>query len=207
MQSVVNTDTPTDFDLTSSLLASADLTVTPDDDEGDNSSADDILCETTLRLWHAQAQNPALKYGSRAAAITECPADDSVVFITTRRRWSRRKTGVGCMAMGRFGSIVNWYLFEWWSRHNKWTHTHWTRLGRYARVLYPIPLQPFTILPSGAADRVRFQAQVLALVLVIISLPCSSTHIRGNSKLSGRGCKFISSGGWDWSTFSFSPIY
>ncbi|KAF9075344.1 serine/threonine protein phosphatase PP2A-associated protein [Rhodocollybia butyracea] len=139
---VVNSDTPNDFDLISSLLPSADITVTDEDE--DDSSTDEILRETTLlliRLCYAQAQSQFQNIDQELQLLRSAPP---VVSHSPGAEESDRR--------GK----------------KKEQEDHMWKLdapvpnadGKALLDSAGKPLRPFTILPAGTTDRARFQAQV-----------------------------------------------
>ncbi|GAW00403.1 serine/threonine protein phosphatase PP2A-associated protein [Lentinula edodes] len=137
-----SSDSATDFDLLSSLLPSA-----MDEEEEDSSSTDDVLRETTLlliRLFFSQAQTQLQNMNQELELLRTAPPSASTAMSRLEDDDDRR---------GKHKE----------SEENMWKIDAPTpKVGAGGPLLDEAgkPLQPFTILPSGAGDRARFQAQV-----------------------------------------------
>ncbi|KAJ4481141.1 TAP42-like protein [Lentinula aciculospora] len=134
-------DSPTDFDLLSFLLPT-----NSNDEEEDSLSTDDILRETTLlliRLCFAQAHTQLQNIDQESELLRNAPPPAPPLMSRQEeddRRGKRKE-----------------------SEENMWKlDAPTSKTGASGPLLDEAgkPLQPFTILPSGAADRAHFQAQV-----------------------------------------------
>ncbi|KAH7872621.1 TAP42-like protein [Lentinula edodes] len=137
-----SSDSATDFDLLSSLLPSA-----MDEEEEDSSSTDDVLRETTLlliRLFFSQAQTQLQNMNQELELLRTAPPSASTAMSRLEDDDDRR---------GKHKE----------SEENMWkidAPTPKVSAGGPLLDEAGKPLKPFTILPSGAGDRARFQAQV-----------------------------------------------
>ncbi|KAJ3715711.1 serine/threonine protein phosphatase PP2A-associated protein [Lentinula raphanica] len=131
-----------DFDLIASLL----LTNTEEEEEEDDSSTDDIVRETTLlliRVFFAQAQNQLQNIEQELELLRNAPSSPPTTIAQQEMEDKRGKRKE--------------------SEDNMWKlDAPAPKVGANGPLLDEAgkPLQPFTILPSGAADRARLQAQV-----------------------------------------------
>ncbi|KAG6853905.1 hypothetical protein C0991_012574 [Blastosporella zonata] len=140
--------TPTDFDLISSLLPSkSSTTSTPDDDDDIDSETDEILREATLlvlRLKYAQSHSQFESMDQELELLSNAPPSPP---HQARQEVDDRR------GKDRDSDSDMWKL-----------DAPRSSLGHDGKgpLLDPSgkPLRPFTILPSGAADRARFQSQV-----------------------------------------------
>ncbi|KAJ3743131.1 serine/threonine protein phosphatase PP2A-associated protein [Lentinula detonsa] len=140
-----SSDRPNDFDLISSLIP---FNTDDEEAEEDSSSIDDILRETTLlliRLFFAQAQTQLQNMDQELELLRSAPPPPPAPTTTPRQEDEdqRRKRKKNEETMWKLDAPT-------------------PKVGVSGPLLDEAgkPLQPFTILPSGAADRARFQAQV-----------------------------------------------
>ncbi|KAJ3825326.1 TAP42-like protein [Lentinula raphanica] len=130
-----------DFDLIASLLPT-----NPEEEEEDDSSTDDIVRETTLlliRVFFAQAQNQLQNIEQELELLRNAPSSPPTTIAQQEMEDKRGKRKE--------------------SEDNMWKlDAPAPKVGVNGPLLDEAgkPLQPFTILPSGAADRARLQAQV-----------------------------------------------
>ncbi|KAJ7583052.1 serine/threonine protein phosphatase PP2A-associated protein [Mycena floridula] len=145
-QRPIQDEVPSDFDLISSLLPSTDLSY--DGDDEDDSDTDEVLREAMLllfRLFFAQAQSQLESMEQELQLLRTAPnMSPSPRPGDNDDRRSRQRDADNDMwkidAPSGLGTDGKGPLMD--------------STGK--------PLRPFTILPSGSADRERLQAQVFA---------------------------------------------
>ncbi|KAJ3753103.1 serine/threonine protein phosphatase PP2A-associated protein [Lentinula raphanica] len=130
-----------DFDLIASLLPT-----NPEEEEEDDSSTDDIVRETTLlliRVFFAQAQNQLQNIEQELELLRNAPSSPPTTIAQQEMEDQRGKRKESEDDMWKLDAPA-------------------PKVGANGPLLDEAgkPLQPFTILPSGAADRARLQAQV-----------------------------------------------
>ncbi|KAH7923469.1 TAP42-like protein [Leucogyrophana mollusca] len=137
-QKPVHDQASTDFDLILSLLPSA---ADDDNDDGDDSETDEILREAALlllRLTHAQAHSQLESSNQELELLRNASPPPPPGPLTDDRR----------------GKIKD--------QEDMWKLDTTAPSSGSGPLLDPSgkPLRPFTILPAGASDRARLQAQV-----------------------------------------------
>ncbi|KAF5373588.1 hypothetical protein D9758_000807 [Tetrapyrgos nigripes] len=150
-------DSGTDFDLIASLLPPSSPNVSSaeaqEEEEEDDSETDEILRSTTLlllRLCFAQANSQLQMMDQELQLLKSAPPP---ITYSPRPEEARRREEEDRRRRQKESEDGTWKVDQ-----------PMTALGANAQgpLLDPSgkPLRPFTILPSGASDRARLQAQV-----------------------------------------------